>query len=1075
MLFRTTANLVCLLLVLIAATSTSALQLEYNQYNNAVGPLFSDSPVDNTVVSGFTVSITANRNTVDTLFVQNSFQGSAVYNPTVGILTVTFDNDIQITSAVQVLKNVYFRTTSDDDRTRTILYQWAYPFNNNRAYLFADNGHYYEYNSNFGGTFPQAVAFCSARTILGRQGYVYTPNSYAEHYYMSHTLNGQGWAGATDAGHEGLWTYNSGPEFGQTITYTQWAPGEPNNYLASNGAREEQLQIYGGGNYNDLWGTSGLGGLVCEYGGLSGDTPTATPVYNYAPTTIRYVGSPNPAYLGIAATCSVSADVLNSLSYTKYYCPSYSCGSAVNVVGSNPYLYSSTLCQAAQHAGIPVGQSFYIVHLSIRESILPASNQNNIQSSSTSSGLSYNQYRIESADTPNPIPSTPYAPYLQCHSINFFVEEGKPLTGNLQLPSNINNNFNDILYAELPNAQPAAAANCYGGNLVFQILNGPQKHTDTTGTAYTPAYGPFTLNADGTFTYIHLPTKADPTVWNGDDGFTFKVTCTGTGAVCPELRANINVVPTSAASQNAPPVPFTNGYSDGVKCTGTCATKTDDGMWLARQTLPRLWDMQRDETGAYVKNTVVFGGETKATDALDFEWTSNAALISTYSAISNMAARFPTFEVVEWQVDQTFTTLDLNPSVALLSTGFDQNCLQHQGFSGQGSDVWVFNTNQQDGVLGPKYGSGKSWYQKFGGKHSNCDIFTGLETTPDLVTVRKSCRYAPLYSPRPSQDENQAGVWRVDINGCAARWQGKFTWNAMKAQTLRNGNKAWNIAQGTNGGDYTITANIYSQAVQPNSWTQPSRGFVETDTKYLLTVKLSSDTNFAFQMGIDIFTVDLQQFRYFNNNQHSFGYNMIVYPQKLNPLQQAAPDRRITGFVWAEHYWTAPSLAQCPGCGVIGRPGTPCTYSTPTLNDFVAAMPNGNCASGAGVVYLFKGPSTTNADCTTTDPMIVKNVPGISPAGVSAAGCKTTFQNVTLRGTAVGSTATVSETNGFGFEGKITLTFQLANGENPHFVIEPKIYVKSMSVNGAFSGSSSTCRGSPYWPVPDSMDSSLPN
>jgi len=80
---------------------------------------------------------------------------------------------------------------------------------------------------------------------------------------------------------------------------------------------------------------------------------------------------------------------------------------------------------------------------------------------------------------------------------------------------------------------------------------------------------------------------------------------------------------------------------------------------------------------------------------------------------------------------------------------------------------------------------------------------------------------------------------------------------------------------------------------------------------------------------------------------------------------------------------------------------------------------------------------------------------------------------VTLRGIAVGSDMTQLGSQGFGFEGKITLTFLLANGEHPHFVIEPKMYVKSISIESAFAGTSSTCRGSPSWPVAN--DQQLPS
>ena len=47
------------------------------------------------------------------------------------------------------------------------------------------------------------------------------------------------------------------------------------------------------------------------------------------------------------------------------------------------------------------------------------------------------------------------------------------------------------------------------------------------------------------------------------------------------------------------------------------------------------------------------------------------------------------------------------------------------------------------------------------------------------------------------------------------------------------------------------------------------------------------------------------------------------------------------------------------------------------------------------------------------------------------------------------------------------IQFLLANGEHPHFQITPKLYTQSLCVRGAFSGSTATCRSSPFWPIAD--------
>jgi hypothetical protein len=690
---------------------------------------------------------------------------------------------------------------------------------------------------------------------------------------------------------------------------------------------------------------------------------------------------------------------------------------------------------------------------------------------------------------------------FECHTVNFWVMEGILGTFELQAPPAISLDFHNTLYADLQTNQQPAATGC-PNPATFDLKAGTQvpPHHTPTPPGYTPAISPFALSSSGGFKYVNLPTSANPTVWNGYDSFEFTATCTANSQTqtC-DGRAAINVVYTTATQQNMPRPAFSNDYDmNYLQCSGNCRDKTRDGMWLARHTLPRLWDMQRSETGAPVLPSITWNGETKDTDGLDFEWSSNFALITAYGAIGNMAVRFPTFEIIQPVPGSPFDESAVTSQAAGLSTGFEQLCLQYQGNTGHGSDVWVFNADQADGSLGPLYKSSQSWYQKFGGKHEDCDVFTGTDMVAGNA-VRKQCLYAPLLSPRASQSEDAGGVWKLAVKDCTTRWQGKFTWNAMRNQKLKNGNDALYISGGGSNA-FTITGEIYNQAVQPNSWTDPSRGFVEIDHKYLLTVTLSQDTNFQFELGVDIFTVDLQQFRYFVGNEHAFGFNMIIYPKKLNDITpQSQPDRRVTGFQWVEHKWIAPGDAECAGmaCGGTTKPGrfssvdsngnyvadmgqTACVNSASTPSDYVGNdFPSGNCGTGdSPAVFLYKGPSTPSGDsvCTNADPMnAFRDVMGISPQYPSYPSspvvCSIDYQNITLRGRSPGSNR--NQGNGaFGFEGKITLTFQLKNGEHPHFVITPQMYVKSISIDGAFAGSSSTCRGSPYWPVGDTT--SLP-
>ena len=671
---------------------------------------------------------------------------------------------------------------------------------------------------------------------------------------------------------------------------------------------------------------------------------------------------------------------------------------------------------------------------------------------------------------------------IVCNDVHYWVEEGQLLDTSLQSPPTLNTNFHDDLATNppmaqgVPNAQAPSVIGCQG-TLRFGMESSPSHHTPSP-PGYTPAIGSFEVTGpSGSFKYIN---NALGIVWNGYDNFTYNATCTsGYAAYTNSCNATayINVVYTSAASHNRPAPGFGDDYTSVdnrfVKCEGSCETRgPSNTMWYARHELPRLWDMQTDEAGAPIMPTITWENQTFDTDALELEWTYNFAIITTYGTIGNMAARFPTMEEITWKPGQWFSSQDVAAEAANTSTGFDQLCLDNQGDeaaakTSKGRDVWTWsNLDTMTGSIGPKNTDATSWYQKFGGKHHECDSILG------------GCRFAPLLTPRSSQNEDTEGVWRISIKNCTTRWQAKFTWNALRLQKLHGvNNSAWKISApkctscpgGAHIKGYEITGNIYNEVVQPNSWTDASRGFSWLNKKYEIKIILEQDTDFKFELGIDIFTVDLQWFRYKNGDEdHSFGYNMIVYPLTLNDLQQSAPDRRITGYKWNSATWFAPSVSQCSISQCSGTVFTcvdrPNSAPGP-FSDYTGQFPDANCPEGQARVFLFKGPA--NTDCTSGDPMHIQGVPGISAQD----GCATNFQNITLRGTATGSHG-VSLSEGFGFEGTIVLQFLLANGEHPHFQITPKLYVQSLCVRGAFAGTTATCRGSPFWPVPDVSASS---
>ena len=134
------------------------------------------------------------------------------------------------------------------------------------------NNHYYEYvlpndDGIFGVSWDAARARASSASHMGYIGYLATITSAAEQsFILGNITDSRAWIGGSDAASEGTWKWMDGPEAGDTLAYTAWAPGEPNNlgnedYLVfswnSNGVA---------GGWNDLASANNLGYIV-EYGG----------------------------------------------------------------------------------------------------------------------------------------------------------------------------------------------------------------------------------------------------------------------------------------------------------------------------------------------------------------------------------------------------------------------------------------------------------------------------------------------------------------------------------------------------------------------------------------------------------------------------------------------------------------------------------------------------------------------------------------------------------------------------------------------------------------------------------------
>lgn len=119
-------------------------------------------------------------------------------------------------------------------------------------------------------SFGTARAAALASTHLGMSGYLATVTSLAEHQFIRGSFGflagfgntGNQFLGASDADVEGVFRWLDGPEAGQTLSYTNWATGQP----TGSGDGLAMLINYNFGGAEGWVDTNGAFGYVIEYG-----------------------------------------------------------------------------------------------------------------------------------------------------------------------------------------------------------------------------------------------------------------------------------------------------------------------------------------------------------------------------------------------------------------------------------------------------------------------------------------------------------------------------------------------------------------------------------------------------------------------------------------------------------------------------------------------------------------------------------------------------------------------------------------------------------------------------------------
>mmetsp|Transcript_41650 Transcript_41650/g.48281 ORF Transcript_41650/g.48281 Transcript_41650/m.48281 type:complete len:1469 (-) Transcript_41650:468-4874(-) len=324
-------------------------------------------------------------------------------------------------------------------------------------------------------------------------------------------------------------------------------------------------------------------------------------------------------------------------------------------------------------------------------------------------------------------------------------------------------------------------------------------------------YGLVTIvdSANGIFQYAVTAGTAGPTDW---DNFTATISCAA--PVAQECLATVSILVLSPSNGSTPaptPVPTLSPpvyhISNVLTCQGTCSADA----WKSIDTWKSGFDITPYPNGSYPTGRA----DGRALNDVEFFLGSESTLyFVAFTKIGNMAARFPTFVPVE--------SSGLLTSAAATGTGaaFDPSCLDEQGKYGVAYALWNWtnsNLTSLQGVASGNYASRKDYYQRFGGKHNDCDTFRN-----------SACEYAPLLNPG-----NGTGItWRLLVEDCDATWIGSAPLSVIRALRFTNGSSIFTLQEDGK----TLQGTLYSEVIKPASWVRPSQGTLELMTPY--TVKL---------------------------------------------------------------------------------------------------------------------------------------------------------------------------------------------------------------------------------------------
>ena len=246
---------------------------------------------------------------------------------------------------------------------------------------------------------------------------------------------------------------------------------------------------------------------------------------------------------------------------------------------------------------------------------------------------------------------------------------------------------------------------------------------------------------------------------------------------------------------------FLCGDTDASGCT-------DDGRFKASQYLPAAWESEEN---------------------VWIEWQNNAIWIFS-------SAR----QGVHYQRVSSFEEINFDKTNKALLASATSDTTGHLKTAAIPTNRAAFNRNCLIDSM--------PWLDRFDAKNIDTfctDFGVSAFDTDDTLWRSNLCTNAPLLSI--------SGAWQMSMSGCNYTIGRKWSWNELRNDTEGN----WDIVTVNNTiPTYKATTEFYSEALQPASWYQASRGWWEQNHKYIIQVMITGHVEFSEEFTV--YECDLQ-------------------------------------------------------------------------------------------------------------------------------------------------------------------------------------------------------------------------